>query len=100
VKVSEVFQVETLGVLGSLASVLNAITKTGVVLEHLSMLRSNPDRTLWEITVEIDESAHAELLGRLNALPAVRFVSWSTASSIGASAAGDSAHSAPENTHP
>jgi malate dehydrogenase (oxaloacetate-decarboxylating) len=74
VKVPEVFQVETPRALGSLASVLNAITETGIVLEHLSVLRSDPDRTLWEITVEIDESAQAELLGRLNALPAVRFV--------------------------
>jgi hypothetical protein len=77
VKFPEVFQVETPCVLGKLASVLNAITETGLVLEHLSTLRSDQDRTLWEITVEIDESAHAELLGRLNALPGVRFVGWS-----------------------
>ena len=76
-KVPEVFQVETPSVLGSLARVLNALTETGLVLEHLRTLRSDLDRTLWEITVEIDGSPHAELLGRLNALPAVRFVGWS-----------------------
>jgi malate dehydrogenase (oxaloacetate-decarboxylating) len=77
VKVPEVFQVETPCVLGSLASVLNAVTGTGLVLEHLSTLGSDRDRTLWEITAEIDATAHAELPGRLNALPAVRFVGWS-----------------------
>jgi hypothetical protein len=77
VRVPEVFQVETPHVPGSLASVLNAITETGLALKHLSAVRSDQDRTLWEITVEIDESAHAELLGRLNALPSVRFVGWS-----------------------
>ena len=76
-KIPEVFQVETPCVLGSLASVLNAITETGLVLEHLGTLRSDQDRTLWKITVDIGESAHADLLGRLNALPAVRFVGWS-----------------------
>ena len=77
VKVPEVFQVETPCVLGSLASVLDAVTKTGLVLEHLSNLRSDRDRTLWEITIKIDATAHAELLGRLNALPAVRVAGWS-----------------------
>ena len=76
-KVPEAFQVETPHELGSLASALNAIVETGLVLEHLSNVRSDQDHTLWEITVEIDESAHAELLGRLNALPSVRFVGWS-----------------------
>ncbi len=76
-KVPEVFQVETPHELGSLTSVLNAITETGLVLKHLSTVRSDQDRTLWEITVEIGESAHAELLGRLTALPSVHFVGWS-----------------------
>jgi malate dehydrogenase (oxaloacetate-decarboxylating) len=39
--------------------------------------RRDQDRTLWEITIDIDESARTELLGRLNALPSARFVGWS-----------------------
>lgn len=77
VKVPEAFQVETSHELGSLASVLSAITETGLVLKHLSTVRSDQNHTLWEVTIEIDESAHAELLGRLNALPSVRFIGWS-----------------------
>jgi malate dehydrogenase (oxaloacetate-decarboxylating) len=77
VKVSEIFQVETPHAPGGLASVLNVIAEAGLVLEHVSTVRRDQDRTLWEITVEIDESAHAELVGRLNALPSARFVGWS-----------------------
>jgi malate dehydrogenase (oxaloacetate-decarboxylating) len=76
VKVSEIFQVETPHAPGGLASVLNVIAEAGLVLEHVSTVRRDQDRTLWEITVEIDESAH-ELVGRLNALPSARFVGWS-----------------------
>jgi malate dehydrogenase (oxaloacetate-decarboxylating) len=77
VKVPEIFQVETPHGPGGLASVLNAMAEAGLVLEHVSTVRRDQDRTLWEITVEIDESAHAELLARLNALPSARFVGWS-----------------------
>jgi malate dehydrogenase (oxaloacetate-decarboxylating) len=77
VKVSEIFQVETPHAPGGLASVLNVIAEAGLVLEHVSTVRRDQDRTLWEITVEIDESTHAELVARLNALPSARFVGWS-----------------------
>src|SRR5450759_4333811 len=40
-------------------------------------VRRDQDRTLWEITVEIDTEAHAGLIERLNALPAARFIGWS-----------------------
>jgi malate dehydrogenase (oxaloacetate-decarboxylating) len=76
-KVSEIFQVETPHAPGNLASVLNVIAEAGLVLEHVSTIRRDQDRTLWELTVEMDESVHAELLARLNALSSARFVGWS-----------------------
>ena len=76
-KVSEIFQVETAHAPGNLASVLDIIAETGLILEHVSTIRRDQDRTLWELTVEMDESARAQLLARLNALPSVRFVGWS-----------------------
>lgn len=76
-KVTEIFQVETAHAPGNLASVLNVIAEAGLVLEHVSTIRRDQDRTLWELTVEMDESVHAELLVRLNALPSARFVGWS-----------------------
>ena len=76
-KVSEIFQVETAHAPGNLASVLNVIAEAGLVLEHVSTVRRDQHRTLWELTVEMDESVHNDLLTRLNALPSARFVGWS-----------------------
>jgi malate dehydrogenase (oxaloacetate-decarboxylating) len=76
-KISEIFQVETEHAPGNLASVLNVIAESGLVLEHVSTVRRDQHRTLWELTVEMDESVHPELLRRLNALPSARFVGWS-----------------------
>ena len=76
-KIPEILQVETQQVPGSLASVLNVIAEAGLVLEHLSTLHRDQGRTLWEITVEIDEGRQEDLLSRLNALPTARFVGWS-----------------------
>jgi malate dehydrogenase (oxaloacetate-decarboxylating) len=57
--------------------VLNVLAEKGFVLEHVSSVRRDQDRTLWEITVEIDTEAHAGLVERLNALPSARFIGWS-----------------------
>jgi malate dehydrogenase (oxaloacetate-decarboxylating) len=76
-KVSEIFQVETSHAPGNLASVLNVIAQAGLVLEHVSTVRRDQHRTLWELTVEMDESGQNDLLGRLNSLPTARFVGWS-----------------------
>src|SRR5688500_4777258 len=76
-KIPEIVQVETQQVPGSLASVLNVIAEAGLVLEHLTTLHRDQGKTLWEITVEIEEGRQDELLARLNALPTARFVGWS-----------------------
>lgn len=76
-KIPEILQVETPHSAGDLASVLNVIAQAGLVLEHVSSVRRDQSRTLWEITVEIDDAAHAGLVERLNALPTARFVGWS-----------------------
>lgn len=76
-KIPEILQVETQQVPGSLASVLNVIAEAGLVLEHLTTLHREQGRTLWEITVEIEEGRQEEVRTRLNALPTARFVGWS-----------------------
>jgi malate dehydrogenase (oxaloacetate-decarboxylating) len=76
-KIPEILQVETQQVPGSLASVLNVIAEAGLVLEHLTTLHRDQGRTLWELTVEIEEGEQEALLARLNALPTARFVGWS-----------------------
>jgi malate dehydrogenase (oxaloacetate-decarboxylating) len=76
-KIPEILQVETPQVPGSLASVLNVIADLGLVLEHVTMLHRDQGRTLWEITVEIEEGRQDELLAKLSAVPSARFVGWS-----------------------
>src|ERR1700691_3662564 len=76
-KIPEILQVETPQVPGSLASVLNVIAEAGLVLEHVTTLRREQGRTLWEITIEIEEGTQEDLLRRLSSLQSARFVGWS-----------------------
>jgi len=77
VKIPEILQVETPHSPGALAEVLNVIAQAGLVLEHVTSVRRDQDRTRWEITVEIDAAGHARLIEQLNALPTARFIGWS-----------------------
>jgi malate dehydrogenase (oxaloacetate-decarboxylating) len=77
VKIPEILQVETPHSSGALASVLSVMAEVGVSPEHVSSVRRDQDRTLWEITTEIETSAHAALVERVNALPEARFIGWS-----------------------
>ena len=74
VKIPEILLVETVQRPGSLASVLAVIADEQLVIEHLQALRRDQGRTLWEITVEVDEAASPEFYGRIDALPNARFV--------------------------
>lgn len=76
-KIPEILQVETPQVPGSLASVLKVIAEEGLVLEHVTTLHRDQGRTLWEITLEIEEGKQELLRERLNALPSARFIAWS-----------------------
>jgi malate dehydrogenase (oxaloacetate-decarboxylating) len=73
-KIPEILLVETVQRPGSLASVLAVIADEQLVIEHLQALRRDQGRTLWEITVEVDESANPQFYSRIDALPNARFV--------------------------
>jgi malate dehydrogenase (oxaloacetate-decarboxylating) len=73
-KIPEILLVETVQRPGSLASVLAVIADEQLVIEHLQALRRDQGRTLWEITVEIDEAANPQFYSRIDALPNARFV--------------------------
>ncbi len=73
-KIPEILIVETVHQPGSLASVLQVIADAGLAIEHLSALRRDQGRTLWEITLEMDEEADRSLYERIGALPNARFV--------------------------
>ncbi len=73
-KIPEILLVETIQQPGSLASVLQVIADEQLVIEHLQSLRREQGRTLWEITVEVDEKANPHFYDHINALPNARFV--------------------------
>jgi malate dehydrogenase (oxaloacetate-decarboxylating) len=73
-KVPEIIVVETVHKPGSLAKVLQVIADAGLVIEHLTALRREQGRTLWEITLELDEETDRSLYGRIDQLPSARFV--------------------------
>ena len=73
-KIPEILLVETVHKPGSLASVLQVIADEQLVIEHLQSLRREQGRTLWEITVEVDEQANPHFYDHIDALPNARFV--------------------------
>ncbi len=73
-KIPEILIVETVHQPGSLASVLLVIAEAGLAIEHLTALRRDQGRTVWEITLEMDEEADRSLYDRIDQLPTARFV--------------------------
>jgi malate dehydrogenase (oxaloacetate-decarboxylating) len=73
-KIPEIIIVETVHQPGSLAKVLQVIADAGLAIEHLAALRRDQGRTLWEITLEMDEEADRSLYERIGQLPTARFV--------------------------
>ena len=66
-KIPEILMVETMHQPGSLAKVLQVIADAGLAIEHLTALRRDQGRTLWEITLEMDEEADRSLYERIDA---------------------------------
>ena len=73
-KIPEILIVETVHKPGSLARVLQVIADAGLTIEHLTALRRDQGKTLWEITLEMDEEADRSLYERIGQLPNARFV--------------------------
>ena len=73
-KIPEIIIVETVHQPGSLAKVLQVIAEAGLTIEQLVALRRDQGRTLWEITLEMDEEAERSLYERIGQLPTARFV--------------------------
>ncbi len=74
VKIPEILMIETVHQPGSLAKVLLVIADAGLTIDHLQAIRRDQGRTLWEITLEMDEEADRSLYDRIDALPIARFV--------------------------
>ncbi len=73
-KIPEILIIETVHQPGSLASVLQVIADAGLVIESLNALKREQGRTLWEITLEMDEAADRSLYERIDKLSNARFM--------------------------
>ncbi len=74
VKIPEILMIETVHQPGSLAKVLLVIAEAGLTIDHLQAIRREQGRTLWEITLEMDEETDRSLYDRIDALPIANFV--------------------------
>ncbi len=73
-KIPEILIIETIQRPGSLASVLQVIAQHGLIIEHLHVLKREQGKTLWELTLEMDETTDRSLYEQISALPAAHFV--------------------------
>ncbi len=73
-QIPEVLIVESEHRPGSLGRILTAIGECGVVIDHLTAVSRNQDKTVWEITIEIDPGTSPLLEARLASLPNARLI--------------------------
>jgi len=68
-QVPEVLVIESQHRPGNLGRILTAIGECGIIVDHISLVRRAQDKSVWEITVEMDEAAGKQLYDRLAGLP-------------------------------
>ena len=73
-KIPEILIIETVHQPGSLAKVLQVVAEAGLTIEHLTALRRDQGRTVWELTLEMDEEADRSLYDRIGQLRTARFL--------------------------
>jgi malate dehydrogenase (oxaloacetate-decarboxylating) len=73
-KIPEILLVESHHKPGSLARILQVIGDCGLVVEHLNAIRREQDKTVWEITLEMDEDVHYNLYEKIDALSNARLL--------------------------
>lgn len=73
-KIPEILLVESQHKPGSLAKILAVIGECGLVVENLDAVRRDQDRTLWEITLEMDEDAYINVGEKIAELPNARLL--------------------------
>src|SRR5690606_15597847 len=73
-KIPEILLVESQHRAGSLAKILQVIGDCGLVVENLDAVRRDQDKTVWEITLEMDEGAYVNVVEKITALPNARLL--------------------------
>jgi malate dehydrogenase (oxaloacetate-decarboxylating) len=74
VKIPEILLVETPRKPGSLARVLQVVGESQLLVENLNAVRRDQDRTVWELTLEFDETVDNTLIDRIDGLPDTRVI--------------------------
>lgn len=73
-KIPEILLVESQHKPGSLAKILHVIGDCGLVVENLDAVRRDQDKTVWEITLEMDEDAYINVGEKIADLPNARLL--------------------------
>jgi len=73
-KIPEILLIESEHRPGSLARILTVLGEAGLVVEHLVVVRREQGRTIWEITIDMDEAADRSVFDRIDALPNARVI--------------------------
>lgn len=81
-KIPEILIIESVQKPGSLASILQVIADDGLVVEHLQSLRREQGKTVWEITLEMDEETDRSLFQKSTHCPTPAFSASRIVSSI------------------
>ncbi len=68
-KLPEILRIETAHRAGSLARVLQVIGDAGLIIQDLEAVQRHQDKTVWEITLEMDDDEDQSIYQRIDALP-------------------------------
>lgn len=68
-QIPEILVIESQHRPGNLGRILTAIGECGVVIDHITLVRRSQDKSVWEITVEMDDAGSKQLYARLTDLP-------------------------------
>jgi len=74
VKVPEILLIETGHRPASLARVLEVVDAAGLTIESLEAVGRDREKTVWELTLELDEQVDEAVLRRIDAIPEVEVV--------------------------
>jgi malate dehydrogenase (oxaloacetate-decarboxylating) len=76
-KIPEVLLIESEHRPASLAKILQAIGECGLVIENLNAVSREQDKTIWEITLEMEQGVDYGLYRRIESLPNARLLGHS-----------------------
>ncbi len=72
--IPEILVVESRHEPGNLGRLLTVIGECGALVDHITLERRDEDKSVWEITVEMDEDHGRQLYARLDTLPYVKLL--------------------------